>query len=91
MSNKHFSIKITGKVQGVFFRASTKEKADELGVKGFVRNEPDGSVYVEVEGAEYILDQFIDWCTHGPERAWVEKMEPRPGEKKGFKDFEVRK
>jgi acylphosphatase len=47
---KHINIKITGKVQGVFFRASTKAVADQIGVKGFVKNEKDGSVYVEAEG-----------------------------------------
>jgi acylphosphatase len=49
---KHFNIRISGRVQGVFFRASTKAKAEELGISGFVQNEPDGSVYIEAEGEE---------------------------------------
>jgi acylphosphatase len=47
---KHWNIKVTGKVQGVFFRASTKAVADQLGVKGFVKNLSDGSVYIEAAG-----------------------------------------
>src|SRR5258706_2006965 len=71
--NKHISINVTGKVQGVFFRASAREKAEELGVKGFVRNEPDGSVYIEAEAEEIILEQFLDWCREGPPRARIHK------------------
>ena len=87
--NKHFSIKVIGKVQGVFFRALTKEKADELGITGFVRNEPDGCVYIEAEADEKILQQFMDWCRQGPPRARVEKMEVSEGERKSFASFEV--
>ncbi len=71
MSRKNIQIKITGHVQGVFFRASTKQKADALSLTGFVRNEPDGSVYVEAEGEEQTLDEFVQWCGEGPPRAQV--------------------
>jgi len=47
---KHLNITVKGVVQGVFFRASTKDQADQLGICGLVRNEQDGSVYVEAEG-----------------------------------------
>jgi len=86
---KHFSIRIIGKVQGVFFRASAQDKADELGVKGFVRNEPDGSVYIEAEADESSLQQFIDWCRQGPPRARVEKVDVKEGPRTGFKMFEM--
>ena len=89
--NKHFSIRISGKVQGVFFRALTKEKADELGVKGFVRNEPDGCVYIEAEADEITLRQFMEWCRQGPPRASVEKMDVTEGERKDFARFELRR
>jgi len=56
---RHLNIRVSGKVQGVFFRASTKEQADQLGVKGFVRNEPNGDVYIEVEGDEEKLKIFF--------------------------------
>jgi acylphosphatase len=84
---KYATIKISGKVQGVFFRASTKEKADELGVKGLVRNERDGSVFIEAEGEEEVLSVFIFWCNRGPRLAKVEQCEVNEGEVKGFTEF----
>lgn len=57
---KHYNITVSGKVQGVFYRASTKEKAEQLGIKGFVRNQSDGTVYIEAEGEVSQLDAFID-------------------------------
>ena len=56
---KHTNLKIYGRVQGVFFRYTAKEKADEFAVTGFARNEEDGSVYIEAEGEEENLDKFI--------------------------------
>ena len=87
---KHVNIIVNGRVQGVFFRASTKENADALGVKGFVRNERDGSVYVEAEGEEENLNLFIAWCKTGPARSSVEKIDVISGELKGFTKFEVK-
>jgi acylphosphatase len=86
---KHFSIKVSGVVQGVFFRASTKAQADALDIKGLVRNEPDGSVYIEAEGDEHNLDAFVQWCRKGPPRASVEKcqIEERPA--KGYGKFTI--
>jgi acylphosphatase len=72
---RQLNIRVSGKVQGVFFRASTKEKADALGIHGFVRNERDGSVYIEAAGDERVLEQFVDWCRHGPPRAHVDRCE----------------
>ena len=88
---KACAIQITGKVQGVFFRASTKDKADELGVKGYVRNERDGSVYVEAEAEEYVLKQFIDWCKQGPPRASVDSCTVTELGVQGFSSFEIRR
>lgn len=64
---------VRGLVQGVFFRASTKECATSLKISGLVRNEPDGSVYIEAEGDEAALKQFIQWCHQGPAHAVVDK------------------
>ena len=86
---KHFNIKITGFVQGVFFRASTKEKADSLGITGMVRNEPDGSVYTEAEGEENDLTRFIEWCNRGPAHARVEKCQVEEGGMRNFKRFTI--
>lgn len=86
---KHINIKVTGKVQGVFFRASTKAVADQMGIKGFVKNEKDGSVYIEAEAKQFILDAFIDWCKEGPDKSVVENVEVADGDLKNFKNFEV--
>jgi acylphosphatase len=86
---KHFNLSITGKVQGVWYRGSAQRKARDLGLRGFVRNLPDGSVYAEAEGPEENLASFVAWCRHGPELARVEKVEVEEGPLKGFGHFEV--
>lgn len=86
---KHFTIKISGLVQGVYFRASTREKADALKVTGFVRNEPDGSVYVEAEGEEDDLKAFLQWCHRGPSGAVVEQCKVTERDLKGFGRFTI--
>ena len=86
---KHIDIKVTGKVQGVFFRASTKAVADQMGIRGSVKNEKDGSVYIEAEAEQFILDAFIDWCKEGPEKSVVENVEISDGGLKDFRNFEV--
>ena len=91
MDIRHFKIRISGRVQGVFYRASAKEKADELSVKGFVRNEPNGDVYIEAEAAEEIAYKFIKWCNTGPARARVDNIEVLQGEVAGFASFEIRR
>ena len=91
MELKHFKIIVSGNVQGVFYRASAKDKANELGVRGFVRNEPNGDVYLEVEAEEDILYKFIKWCNLGPTRAKVDRMEAIPGEVVGFTSFEIKR
>lgn len=69
------NIRVFGVVQGVFFRKTTKEKADELGVLGWVRNDRDGSVEIMASGEKNTLDQFIAWCKKGPPMAKVEEVE----------------
>ena len=87
---KHISIRVTGKVQGVFFRASTRDVAIQFGLKGFVSNEADGSVYVEAEGNENVLKEFTEWCKKGPRLAHVDRLELRDGEWVGFTDFIIK-
>ena len=77
---KHLNIKIFGRVHGVFFRYTAKEKADELRIYGFARNEPDGTVYIEAEGEQEPLEKFLDWCKEGPEYAEVDKAEAGEGQ-----------
>lgn len=89
---KHLNIKVTGKVQGVYFRATTKAVADQLGIKGFVLNQKDGSVYIEAEGDKFALDSLLEFCNEGPDRAEVEQVEVEESpDIKGFKNFEVLK
>lgn len=84
---KHLKVKVHGKVQGVYYRATAVEIAKVIGVFGFVRNEKDGTVYIEVEGEEEDLDEFIGWCHEGPERAIVEKVVVEEGEPRHYKNF----
>jgi len=74
MDKKRLHLIIQGKVQGVFFRASTKEKASELGLKGFVRNREDGTVEVIAEGNKNQLQILADWCHIGPDRSTVDRV-----------------
>lgn len=86
---QHLNIKIYGLVQGIFFRATAKEMADKLDIKGLVRNEPDGSVYIEAEGEKNQLDKFLEWCHTGPSMAQVEKVIARKEVLKNFSQFKV--
>ena len=88
---RHHKIKVSGKVQGVYYRASTKQMADLLGIKGFVKNEEDGTVYIEAEADEEMLIKFIQWCHHGPDRAEVAHVSITEGEIFGFEVFESRR
>ncbi len=86
---KRAHVKIYGKVQGVWFRAHTKEMADKLGIKGWVRNVPDGSVEAVFEGDDEAVEEIIKWCHHGPPLARVDKVEVSYEEPKGEKDFRI--
>jgi len=81
---------ISGQVQGVWFRASTKQKANELGLTGWVRNTTDGAVEAVFEGEEEIVDKMIDWCRHGPPMAKVKNIKLKKQKTIGFKDFVIR-
>ena len=83
-------LKVFGKVQGVGFRYYTHKKANELDLKGFVRNKPDGSVYVEAEGDDEKLQEFINWCEEGPAWARVTKVEQQFIPISGHTDFMVK-
>lgn len=67
-------MRVTGQVQGVNFRSSTKVEADALGLTGFVRNCPDNSVVVMIEGPRTTVQQLVDWCRRGPAWARVDDM-----------------
>jgi acylphosphatase len=80
---------VRGEVQGVFFRASTKAKADALGLRGEVRNLADESVEVLVAGEEDKVERLIEWCHAGPPRAEVTEVEVKDMEARDFDGFRV--
>ena len=85
----HKRIIIQGEVQGVFFRASTKEKADRLSLSGEVRNLPDGSVEVLVAGNADAVNRLLEWCHEGPPRAAVTSVSVTDIEPRDFDGFKV--
>ena len=85
------SLKISGRVQGVFFRKCACDEANRFKLSGWIRNGVDGTVEVTAEGEKERLEQFIQWCYHGPRGAMVENIQiehlPATGEFQGFKVF----
>ena len=90
MSRDAFHAFVHGLVQGVFFRASTEEKARSLGISGWVRNCSDGTVEIHAEGPRDRLDQLIAWCHEGPPRAEVQKVDVEWVAPQGAIEFTVR-
>jgi len=88
---KLLTLKISGKVQGVFFRESTLEIAQKLGLVGYVKNEADGTVAVYAEGEETELKKLLEWCKIGPRLARVERVEEKweEIEERKFGGFEI--
>ncbi len=86
---KTISIIISGKVQGVFFRQTAKEKALELSLTGEIKNLEDGSVYIVVTGSPEQLAPFTDWCKKGPPRAVVSGVEIIELSLKQFEHFRI--
>jgi len=87
---EHIKLTIKGRVQGVWFRASTKQKADELEVYGFVKNLINGDVYIEAEASTDQLQNFIIWCKKGPTQAHVNDVIEQKGIAEHFTSFEIR-
>lgn len=84
-----YQLKITGKVQGVAYRYNTRLQAEKLGLRGIVKNQPDGSVYAEIEGEESLLQSMIDWCRQGPPAAGVQGVEVNAAPEKNYRDFKI--
>ena len=70
-------VRISGRVQGVFFRASCARLADELGLSGWVRNRPDGDIEAVFQGPDPAVDRMLDWCREGPPHARVDAVDVR--------------
>ena len=75
MRNVRAEVRVTGRVQGVWFRQSTKNTAEQYGVSGWCRNNPDGSVTAVFEGEESAVKAVIEWCKDGPELARVDDLQ----------------
>ncbi len=84
-------IRVAGRVQGVWYRASAREEAVRLGVAGWARNLPGGDVEVRAEGSSRSVSQMIDWCRHGPPAAMVESVEVAESAVEGLEGFEIRR
>lgn len=72
---KMYKLTIQGDVQAVGFRYEAKQIAESLGIVGFVRNESDGTVYIEAQGIDTNIKKFIQWCKNGPAAARVKNVE----------------
>jgi acylphosphatase len=90
MSMKHCRITVSGKVQGVYFRDTAKRRAIRLGISGYARNEPDGTVYIEAEGNDQAMAQFIEWCHEGSRQAVVEAVAVTEAEPVGHTGFRIK-
>jgi acylphosphatase len=88
---KRIHVYISGRVQGVFFRAVTQQTAKGFNLTGWVRNVADGRMEALFEGEDENVDKMLDWCRIGPPAAWVENVivteKPHSGE---FKDFTIK-
>jgi acylphosphatase len=84
-------VRVTGRVQGVFFRAWTREQANGLGVRGWVRNCPDGSVEAHLEGKETAVEQLVDRVSSGPPGARVDDVQIETADPAQLSSFEVRR
>jgi acylphosphatase len=90
MGLKQVEVYVRGRVQGVFFRASSQREAKRLGLTGWVKNRNDGSVEMLAEGEEEELKELIAWAHHGPTSCRVERVEVRwHGFAGEFSDFRI--
>ena len=90
MTKKRVHLLISGRVQGVWFRASTRNKAQQLGLKGWVKNTSDGKVEAIFEGEEKNIEEIIKWCHKGPSLAHVTHIDIKQEQYKNeYKDFQI--
>jgi acylphosphatase len=81
---------VRGSVQGVFFRVETRDRARSLGLAGWVRNQPDGSVEAAFEGEAERIESMVEWCRRGPAGARVDDVELTWGDPAGEDGFSIR-
>jgi acylphosphatase len=85
----HVDIHVTGTVQGVWYRKSACEEGLRLGLSGFAKNLPDGSVEVQAEGEEEVIHAFVRWCRKGPPLAKVDQVKVRRSAVTGLIGFVI--
>lgn len=91
MALRRVHLRIRGLVQGVSFRASTRHEARRLGVRGWVRNVPNGDVEALAEASHELLEDFIAWCRHGPRESQVASVDvSEVADDSPLSDFQVR-
>jgi acylphosphatase len=83
-------VRVTGRVQGVFFRAEVRDRARSLGLAGWVRNAPDGSVEAELEGPKERVRSVVDFCRRGPRLAQVDDVSVEWAAPQGEQTFRIR-
>ena len=81
--------RITGTVQGLKYRATAQREARQRGLTGWVRNEPDGAVLIDVEGDPAAVDAFLAWCAKGPPGARVATVETTVADPAGYEEFTI--
>lgn len=84
-----YKIHVSGRVQGVGFRWSAANEAHSLGISGFVKNLPDGNVYIEAEGSVAALNRFLEWCKRGPSFVFVDSVQMEKCPIKEYRDFRI--
>lgn len=82
---------VSGRVQGVHFRASMRREAQALGLRGWVRNLPDGRVEAVVEGDRHAAETLVGWCRRGPDHAVVAGVRIEEEPEEGLPGFELRR
>jgi acylphosphatase len=87
---KRVEVVVRGAVQGVFFRVETRDRARSLGLAGWVRNAPDGSVEAAFEGDDERVESMVDWCRRGPRGARVDEVEVTRAEPQREDGFAIR-
>lgn len=87
---KRVHVRVRGRVQGVFFRAETRARAESLGVAGWVKNAEDGSLEAVFEGPDERVESLLDWVRRGPAGAQVEEVESADEQPVGEIGFRVR-
>ncbi|PSQ24810.1 acylphosphatase [Halobacteriales archaeon QS_9_67_15] len=84
-------VSVSGRVQGVFYRATTRDEARDRGVDGWVKNLDDGRVEAVFEGPASAVEEMVEWCHEGSARARVDDVEAEYGDPEGLDGFEIRR